>query len=56
VVNGMTSIDDGVITILFPGSRPGDLTQDNVEAVVKTEGLRLWSNYRRNLPRRPPTF
>lgn len=56
VVNGMTSIDDGVITILFPGSRPGDLTQANVEAVVKTEGLRLWNDYRRSLPRRPPTF
>jgi Fungal chitosanase of glycosyl hydrolase group 75 len=56
VVDGMTSIDDGVITILFPGSRPGDLTQDNVEAVVKTEGLRLWTSYRQSLPRRPPTF
>lgn len=49
VVEDMTSIDDGVTTILFPGSRRPDLTPDNVEAVVKTEGLRLWTEYRRRM-------
>ena len=47
VVDDMTSIDDGVVTILFPGSRPEGLTPDNVEAVVKAEGLKLWDDYRR---------
>lgn len=49
VVDGMTSIDDGVTTILFPGSRRGDLTPNNVEAVVRAEGLRLWNDYRQSL-------
>ena len=49
VVDGMTSIDDGVTTILFPGSRPDDLNPANVEAMVKTEGLRLWRDYRQRM-------
>jgi hypothetical protein len=49
VLDNMTSIDDGVTTILFPGSRRDDLTPANVEAVVKSEGLRLWNDYRRRV-------
>lgn len=49
VVDDMTSIDDGVTTILFPRSRRDDLTPQNVEAVVKAEGLRLWNDYRRRV-------
>jgi hypothetical protein len=49
VVDNMTSIDDGVTTILFPGSRRDDLTPENVEAVVKSEGLKLWNDYRRRM-------
>jgi hypothetical protein len=49
VVDDMTSIDDGVTTILFPGSRPDGLTPDNVEAVVKAQGLKLWNDYRRRM-------
>ncbi|HEY4031842.1 MAG TPA: glycoside hydrolase family 75 protein [Caulobacteraceae bacterium] len=47
VVDDMTSIDDGVTTVLFPGSRPRGLTPDTVEAVVRAEGLRLWDDYQR---------
>jgi len=43
----MTSIEGGVTTILFPGSRPDGLTPANVEAVVKARGLKLWDDYRR---------
>lgn len=49
VVDNMTSIDDGVTTILFPGSRPQGLTPQNVEAVVKSRALKLWNDYRRRL-------
>jgi hypothetical protein len=51
VVGDMTSIDDGVTTVLFPGSRPQGLTPDNVEAVVRALGLRLWDDYRRRMAR-----
>jgi hypothetical protein len=47
VPDNITSIEQGVTTILFPGSARGDLTPDNVEAVVRAEGLRLWEGYRR---------
>ena len=43
VVPRMTSIDDGVITVLFPGSRRTDLTPQNIEAIVGAEGMRLWN-------------
>jgi hypothetical protein len=49
VLDNMTSIEGGVTTILFPGSRRGDLTPENVEAVVRSEGLRLWNDYRRRM-------
>ena len=47
VMPNMTSIEEGVTTVLFPGSGRSDLTPDNVEAVVRSEGLRLWEGYRR---------
>lgn len=47
VPDDITSIEEGVTTILFPGSARSDLTPDNVEAVVRSEGLRLWDDYRR---------
>jgi hypothetical protein len=47
VVDDMTSIEGGVTTVLFPGSRRDDLTPGNVEAVVRSEGMRLWNDYRR---------
>ena len=47
VPDDITSIEQGVTTILFPGSARSDLTPDNVEAVVRSEGLRLWRDYRR---------
>ena len=49
VPDDITSIEAGVTTILFPGSARDDLTTGNVEAVVRSEGLRLWQNYRRGL-------
>lgn len=45
----ISSIEQGVTTILFPGSARDDLTPANVEAVVRSEGLRLWEGYRRSL-------
>ena len=42
----MGSIDEGVITVLFPGSARDDLTQATVEAVTRAEGLRLWARSR----------
>lgn len=42
----MGSIDEGVITVLFPGSARTDLTSETVEAVTRAEGARLWARYR----------
>jgi hypothetical protein len=49
VPDNITSIEQGVTTILFPGSARDDLTPANVEAVVRSEGLRLWQDYKRGL-------
>ncbi len=48
VPDDITSIEDGVTTILFPGSARSDLTPGNVEAVARSEGLRLWKGYQRS--------
>lgn len=42
VVRRLTSHPGPLVTILFPGSRRKDVTADNVEAIVKEEGMRLW--------------
>ena len=42
----MASIDGGVVTVLFPGTARPDLASETVEAVTRTEGLRLWTRYR----------
>ena len=49
VPDDITSIEAGVTTILFPGSARSDLTPGNVELVARSEGMRLWQNYRRGL-------
>ncbi len=42
----MGSIEGDVVTVLFPGTARPDLTAETVEAVTRTEGTRLWANYR----------
>ena len=48
----MGSIDEGVVTVLFPGTARGDLTSTTVEAITRAEGLRLWAGYRARGERR----
>ena len=42
----MGSIEQGVVTVLFPGSARPDLTSETVEAVTRAEGARLWARHR----------
>lgn len=43
------SITSNVTTILFPNSARQDLTSENVAAITRQEGLRLWRGLRRRL-------
>ncbi len=44
-VEPMTSIEDGVVTLLFPGTARPDLTAENLEETVRREGARLWAEH-----------
>jgi Fungal chitosanase of glycosyl hydrolase group 75 len=39
-----TSIASGIVTIIFPGSRPVDLTPDTIAATVQERGSQLYQN------------
>jgi hypothetical protein len=39
-----TSIASGIVTIIFPGSRPVDLTPDNIAAIAQERGGQLYQN------------
>ena len=44
----MASIDRDVVTVIFPGSAPSDLTAADVGAVVADRAARLWAAYLRD--------
>jgi hypothetical protein len=46
VVRDMESIDDSVVTVLFPGSARQDLTPQTLISTINAEGARLWARHR----------
>ena len=45
VIADMASIGRDVTTVLFPGTARTDLTPENIAAITRHEGARLWQAY-----------
>lgn len=51
MIDQVWSIDQDVVTILFPGSARHDLTPQTIAEAVRSEGLRLWAGLRADVGR-----